>query len=71
MKHFKQLLLIGALAFVGVASAAEPAKPAPKSNRACQWDRQTGRMVCHRVRSPGTAAPAPVSEPAPAQPGKP
>ena len=27
------------------------------------WDRQTGRMICQRVRSPSTGAPPPVSTP--------
>jgi hypothetical protein len=63
VKHLKPLILSSAVAFAGLAALAAPAMAADTtastSSRSCHWDRTTGRMICHRVRSSGTTAPPP------------
>jgi hypothetical protein len=69
VNYLKPLLLFGAFVVAGLAWAAEPSTTKP--TRACHWDRQTGRMICQRVRAPGTDTPPPVVEPKPQSGGTP
>jgi hypothetical protein len=73
MKPFKQLILPCVVALAGLASLtpAIASDTTPTSSRSCHWDRTTGRMICHRVRSSGTATPPPPSTSKPPQSGMP
>ncbi len=52
VKHLKQLLSAGVVAFVGFAIMAPmiaSAQSNPAAPKKCQWDKKTGKMICQRA----------------------
>lgn len=71
--HLKPLIISLAVAASGFAAMA-PAMAADGTGtrqRACHWDRQTGRMICQRTQPSGDPAPQPAPAPTPPKSGTP